>query len=58
MPRRDFNADLKSATESQIQGITAITRGEGDEEIDVCFVPPNGPPIELTLLAQPGMIRL
>ncbi len=58
MPRKAFIADLKTAQETQISGITEIKRGENDEDIELCFVPETGPPIEIGLLATPGTFSI
>jgi ubiquitin-conjugating enzyme E2 Q len=54
MPRKAFLADFETAKVQRIRGITSVSRGENDEDINVCFVPPVGAPIEITLLTQPG----
>ncbi len=54
MPRKQFIADVQAAADKRIAGITKIARGEDDGEVVVCFVPPSGAPIEISLLAQPG----
>jgi ubiquitin-conjugating enzyme E2 Q len=54
MGRKDFIADVQGASELAIPGISLVARGDDDGEVNVCFVPPSGAPIELSMLAQPG----
>jgi hypothetical protein len=55
MPRKQFIADVQAAAGKIIPGITSVIRGDDDGEVVACFVPPTGAPIEISLLAQPGM---
>jgi ubiquitin-conjugating enzyme E2 Q len=55
MGRKDFIADVQGASELAIPGISLVARGDDDGEVNVCFVPASGTPIELSMLAQPGM---
>lgn len=55
MPRKAFVADLATAAEQNIPGVTAVARGADDNEVVVCFSAAGGALIEITLMAQPGM---
>ena len=54
MPRKQFIADVQLAAEANIANITAVARGDDDGEVIVTYVPPEGAPIEIALLASPG----
>lgn len=54
MPRKAFVADIQAAAEQNIPGISSVTKGP-DDDVIVSFVPVSGGPIEIILMAQPGM---
>jgi ubiquitin-conjugating enzyme E2 Q len=58
MPRKAFNADVKAASEQVIAGITDVGRGDDDGDVNACYTPGTGSPIELGLLVTPGKSAL
>lgn len=44
-------ADAATAAAQKPPGITAVVKGSEDGDLNVCFVPSNGLPIEIALLA-------
>jgi len=54
MPRKAFIADIQASIDKNIPAITAITRGNDDNEVIACFVPQTGSSLEISMLAQPG----
>jgi ubiquitin-conjugating enzyme E2 Q len=51
MPRKAYIADVATATSQNIPGISSVARGSEDGDLNVCYVPMTGPPIEIGLLA-------
>jgi len=51
MTRKAFLADVKAASEKQIPGISEVTRGDDDGDINFVFAPTTGVPIVIGLLA-------
>jgi hypothetical protein len=56
MPRKAFIADIKTAGERGITGITHVDKGDDDGEVRASYAPVSGTPIELSLLVTPGKI--
>lgn len=54
MPRRQFLADIQATADLRIPGIGSIERGP-DDDVLISFIPATGPPIEIVMMAQPGM---
>ncbi|KAH6672966.1 hypothetical protein B0J14DRAFT_654691 [Halenospora varia] len=51
MPRKAYIADVTAANAQNIQGITSVVRGDEDGDLNVCYAPSVGVPIELSLMA-------
>jgi len=51
MPRKAYIADVATTAAQEIPGIDAVVRGSEDGDLNICFVPATGIPIEIGLLA-------
>jgi hypothetical protein len=51
MPRKAYITDVAAAAAQEIPGIEAVVRGSEDGDLNICFVPSTGIPIEIGLLA-------
>ncbi|TVY21133.1 Ubiquitin-conjugating enzyme E2 Q2 [Lachnellula arida] len=51
MPRKAYIADVAKVTAQEIPGIKSIAKGSEDGDLNICFVPSSGIPIEIGLLA-------
>jgi len=51
MPRKDFLADVSSASGKAIANVTDLERGDDDGDVNFVFTPPSGEPIIIGLLA-------
>lgn len=51
MPRKAYIADVAKVTAQEIPGINSIAKGSEDGDLNICFVPSSGIPIEIGLLA-------
>ena len=51
MPRKAFLADVAAAAEKNIPNIIDVKRGDDDGDVNFVFVPANGAPIAVGMLA-------
>jgi len=51
MPRKAYIADVAKVTAQEIPGINSIAKGSEDGDLNICFLPSSGIPIEIGLLA-------
>ncbi|QSZ37655.1 hypothetical protein DSL72_008754 [Monilinia vaccinii-corymbosi] len=51
MPRKQFLADIETASEKGIPNVVSISRGEDDGDVNFCFLHPSTEPIDVGLLA-------
>ena len=54
MPRKQFIADVQTASERTVTGISGVCRGTDDESVYATYTSSSGPPLEIELLVQPG----
>jgi hypothetical protein len=57
MTRKAFVADIAMAAEKSINGVSAVVKGDDDGDVNFCFIPASGVPIEIGLLAM-GMFSI
>ena len=57
MPRKAFVADIAAAAEKSIVGVSVVVKGDDDGDVNFCFMPTSGVPIEIGLLAM-GMFSI
>jgi len=51
MPRKAYIADVATAVSQNIPGISSVAKGSEDGDLNICYLPVTGPPIEIGLLA-------
>ncbi|TVY68712.1 Ubiquitin-conjugating enzyme E2 Q2 [Lachnellula suecica] len=51
MPRKAYIADVAAVIAQDIPGISSVAKGSEDGDLNICFVPSSGVPIEIGLLA-------
>lgn len=51
MTRKEFIADVQAAREREIKHISNIARGDDDGDVNFCYLPPSGHPVEIGVLA-------
>lgn len=55
MTRKAFIADVAAAAAENISDVVSVLRGDDDGDVNFCYLPPSGDPIEIGLLAT-GMV--
>lgn len=51
MPRKQFLADVKEASEKAIPNVVSVSRGDDDGDVNFCFSHNSTGPIEFGILA-------
>jgi hypothetical protein len=51
MGRKAYISDVTKATAEEYPGVVSVSKGSEDGELHFCFVPSNGMPVEISLIA-------
>lgn len=55
MPRKAFVAHIKEAIENPPKGLSSVSKGEDDGDLNMTFTPSSGEPFKISLIVTPGM---